>query len=81
MIVEEKVIITLTEKDVKQIIASYLGSQGHEVLAENIEFKIQKVIDCDDDMACGPLIETLAFNGCTVTYSPPANRKASTLTY
>lgn len=78
MIVEEKVIIILTEKDVRQIITSYLGSQGHKTLAENVEFNIKRTV-IDDDTLGGPPIEKLSFDGCKATYSPPTKKKASIL--
>lgn len=60
MNIVEKLSITLSEKDVKEIVAEYLTHKGYRVTADDISFHIGK-----DYQGYGPMeYEVLVFNKC-----------------
>ena len=75
MQVEKKVIVTMTENDVKQVVANYLESQGHKTQPNQIKFKISEKIMEDDGLG-GSYPHVFCFNGCEITYHEALNEKA-----
>lgn len=69
MRITENTIVTLTESDIEELIKCYLKEKG--ILKDNLKctvyFNTKKEIT-DEDLF-SPGIETIRFEGCTVTLS------------